>query len=95
MPTTHFLKCDAPMFDAIARGDKTFDIRKDDRAYQAGDLLNLERLPGADDAPYRPVDVRLFKVTFVLRGGQYGLETGYVGLSIRSSDADMAREAAL
>jgi hypothetical protein len=92
MATTHFLKCDAPMFDAIARGDKNFEIRKDDRAYQAGDHLNLERLPFPGDALYSHVHIQSCEVTFVLRGGQYGLEDGYVALSIRLSQPETAQE---
>lgn len=85
MATTHYLKCDAAMFDAIAREDKTFEIRRDDRAFQAGDELQLTRLPmpGEPPLPWASGPTLGCTVTFVLRGGQYGIEVGFVGLSIR------------
>ncbi len=85
MATTHHLKCAAPYFDAIERGDKTFEIRKNDRAFQAGDTLILERVDEADAmvVPWgqnRQLGVR---VTFVLPGGQFGLEPGHCVMAIR------------
>lgn len=37
----HLLKVIPPYFDALADGRKTFEVRKNDRAYQAGDVLLL------------------------------------------------------
>lgn len=37
----HILKCIQPYFDDVASGNKTFDLRKDDRNYQVGDRLDL------------------------------------------------------
>jgi hypothetical protein len=37
----HWLKTDQPFFDAIWDGDKTFEIRKNDRNFAEGDLLIL------------------------------------------------------
>ena len=39
---THKLKCWPMFFDAIKSGDKTFEIRKNDRAFKVGDVLRLE-----------------------------------------------------
>jgi hypothetical protein len=41
--TTHELKCWPEMFDAVAEGRKTFDVRKNDRGYQTGDRLVLRK----------------------------------------------------
>lgn len=41
--TTHKVKSWAHFFDAIEAGDKTHDLRKDDRGYQVGDTLILQR----------------------------------------------------
>lgn len=46
MSTRHSLKTHGVYFDAIKRGDKTFDIRKNDKEYQAGDVLELVRTEG-------------------------------------------------
>lgn len=39
MPQTHKIKCHPAPFSAIARGDKRFEMRKNDRDYQTGDTL--------------------------------------------------------
>lgn len=82
MPTIHNLKCFAPYYDAIMRGDKLFDVRKDDRSFQTGDTIHLQRVEvtPADYAHYPPL---ICKVTYVLRGGQFGIEPGYVVLGLR------------
>lgn len=41
MPTTHYLKTDSVYFDAQKRGDKPFEVRRDDRGFQKGDTLVL------------------------------------------------------
>lgn len=38
---THELKVIPPYFDALVSGSKTFEVRKNDRAYQRGDVLIL------------------------------------------------------
>lgn len=38
----HNLKCESQYFRAVKRGDKTFEIRKDDRNFQVGDIINLQ-----------------------------------------------------
>jgi hypothetical protein len=43
MRTNHEVKSWAHFFDAIVRGDKTHDLRKDDRDYRVGDWLILNR----------------------------------------------------
>ena len=40
--STHDLKTWPVFFEAIASGAKTFEIRKDDRPYFVGDVLNLQ-----------------------------------------------------
>jgi hypothetical protein len=66
-------------------GDKTFEIRKNDRQFQRGELLEL--------IPYDPetnltVDLkgknRIYaEITWVLAGGQFGIELGYAALGFR------------
>lgn len=40
-PRVHRVKSWVPFFQAIKRGDKTHDLRKDDRGYNVGDQLVL------------------------------------------------------
>lgn len=37
----HVIKCEQPYFEAILDGRKTFEIRFNDRGYQAGDTVTL------------------------------------------------------
>lgn len=39
--TTHILKVQPPYFDSIVSGTKTFEVRKNDRGYQRGDVLRF------------------------------------------------------
>ena len=43
VPTTHVVKSWSWLFDAIARGEKTHDLRINDRDYAVGDFLELHR----------------------------------------------------
>lgn len=90
---THKLKTHPPMFRAARDGRKTFEVRKDDRAYQAGDFVTLEYYdPAVPSAPFAPPPLPTtagddlspitFQIGFVLRGGQYGIEPGYVVFSL-------------
>jgi len=89
----HVLKTHPAMFRATRDGVKPFEVRRDDRAFQAGDTVSLtyhtlNDQPGqfpAPPAPYTNDDSRQpleYKITFVLRGGQYGIEPGYVVLGL-------------
>lgn len=60
--TTHDLKCWPEFFDAIARGEKTFEVRKNDRGFQKGDRLRLlkydpNRRFGADYVEAGPTEI--------------------------------------
>lgn len=39
--TTHELKCWAPYFEEVQSGRKSFEVRRNDRAFKVGDLLKL------------------------------------------------------
>jgi hypothetical protein len=39
---THALKVEPPYFDALVDGSKPFEVRRNDRAFQRGDLLRLQ-----------------------------------------------------
>ena len=77
----HDLKCNGASFDLIRSGAKRADVRLNDRDYQRQDILILRRL--TDDGEYSTVhDPQMVRITSVLPGGQYGIEHGYVLLSI-------------
>jgi hypothetical protein len=63
--TTHELKCWPEFFKHIASGEKTFEARKDDRGYKAGDILHLREWTKAGGYTGRQA---LLKVTYLLAG---------------------------
>ena len=91
--TEHVLKVEPPYGAALADGTKTFEVRRNDRSYQAGDKLTL--LDGAqcrcwDVACDRYVPIRRV-VSFVYSGdprfgGHGGLQPGYVVLGLQGGD---------
>jgi len=45
----HFIKCDAPYFERTQAGQKPFEIRKDDRDYQAGDRVTMAKIKSREE----------------------------------------------
>lgn len=84
MPKVHTIKCWTPYYEAVLDGRKKFDVRRDDRGYQAGDFVHLQQYePGTgyvcdpdDNVPYTIEK----KISYILPGGQFGIESGYVVL---------------
>lgn len=86
---SHELKTDPDVFDAVAAGHKTFEIRFDDRGFKVGDALVLNRTKHTGEtmrAGLAPLEFTGHQitcmVTHILRGPVYGLADGWVILSI-------------
>jgi len=76
----HELKTIQPYFDELVNGNKTFELRKNDRGFKIGDTLILrEYLPKCNDYTLRSLN---FVITHILENYQ-GIEKGYAILSIR------------
>lgn len=76
----HELKCWPDFFRPIVSGEKSFELRYDDRGFRAGDILRLrEWLPRQKRYTGREA-WRL--VTYVLAGRPW-LEKGYIALGLR------------
>lgn len=90
MAVEHVVKCWPQYYDAIARGEKPFDVRRDDRGYQKGDTLVLQRtvrLMGGSHEVDRDYHGKVRHeirrtITYILTGGQFGIEPGFVVLGI-------------
>lgn len=86
MAVEHTLKCWPDYFDAIQRGEKPFDVRRDDRGFQKGDTLLLQKFDPKRQryvtSPFDHICELRRKVTYVLTGGQFGIEPGYVVLGL-------------
>jgi hypothetical protein len=86
-PRVHELKCWPPFFQAIRDGEKTFEVRKNDRGFQKGDTLRLREfdpnrqpyLSGAYTGREFPM-----VVSYVLSGFE-GIAEGYVVMGLRDA----------
>ncbi len=76
---THKLKLTVKYFDAVCNGSKTFELRKNDREYKVGDILEMEEYGGGGVGTGRAVKAI---ITYILEG-YAGLEDGYCILSIK------------
>ena len=96
--TEHVLKTLPVYWDAIERGDKNFEVRRDDRGFQRGDVLVLRKIDGNgwfstkpgtgchDYTKSRWIDAEYYdlrrRITYILTGGQFGIEPGYVVMAL-------------
>ena len=95
----HELKTDPSAFDAIAAGNKRFELRYNDRNFRVGDklLLRETRYSGEEmtkGAPleYTGIYLTVF-ITSILTGPVYGLLEGWVIMSIALIEkAEILRE---
>jgi hypothetical protein len=80
--TIHELKTWQPHYGEVAAGIKTFEVRKADRDFKVGDLLHLrEWCPETSEYSGQTC---LRCITHLMSGGQFGVEPGYVTLSLSS-----------
>lgn len=89
MSQVHELKTRPNYWDAVERGEKTFEVRRDDRGFQKGDLLQLVKFDGGYYvlAPGSRFGKQIIerRISYVLTGGQLGIEPGYVVLGLAST----------
>lgn len=82
----HEIKLNINFCDAVLNGEKTFEIRRNDRGYQRGDYVRFtatdfdketeEFLPCGHE-----VDDHIYEIDYVLSG--WGLRDGYVAFAIK------------
>lgn len=78
----HELKTLAPYWDAVSRGEKNFEVRRDDRGFQKGDTLKLFRVEHTSESGWKRNRCEVRAITYVLTGGQFGIEPGFVVLGL-------------
>lgn len=81
---THKIKIKESFADAVYKGEKTFEIRFNDRGYQKGDLVEFIVVSDSEGPKTikHPLMGMTFVIDYVLSG--WGLQDGYVVFSIRS-----------
>lgn len=83
----HKLKTEPIYFDAVLRGDKNFEVRKNDRHFRLNDELLLEEfIPENYYEDERPAEYsgRIIhrRISYVLTGGKFGIEKDHVILGL-------------
>ena len=78
----HILKTAPEPWAAMRDGTKRFEHRRDDRDFQVGDILQLEYFHPEPPGPELGVGgILRCKVTYLLRGGEFGVADGYCLMS--------------
>ena len=79
---THNLKIKMQYAWAVKLGIKTFELRKDDRGFKVGDLIEFTVIDGELPLP-------VYQITYVLKGvPEYGLADDYCILAIKPNLRD-------
>jgi hypothetical protein len=77
----HELKTWNEYFEEVFMGHKTFEVRKADRPFEKGDTLILKEWnPKIEQYTGREM---ARGVSYVLEGGQFGVEKGFVVMAIQ------------
>ena len=76
--------------DAVWSGEKTFEVRMNDRNYQKGDIIEFkvvyETAIGYRESYGHPLNGEKYQITYVLSG--WGMKDGYVAFGIRRMQND-------
>lgn len=76
----HELKTETAYYQAVEKGLKNFELRKNDRDFEVYDMLVLkEVVNGVPTGRKLPQ----LEIIYILHGGQYGLEPGYAILGFK------------
>lgn len=80
----HELKIAKEYADSVYSGDKTFEVRLNDRGYQKGDVVRFMPLGknGESVDTRHPLHCKEYEITYVL-GSFVGLAQGYIAFGIK------------
>lgn len=77
----HRLKILDIFADDILEGNKTFELRYNDRNYQKGDFIKFVVVDGEGHVSRHPLGRELFQIVYFLE--EWGLKDGYAALGIQ------------
>lgn len=88
---THKIKIQKEYADAIVDGEKTFEIRYNDRGYQKGDRIVFKEVTSESDYcaythPNHEILKKEYEITYVISG--WGLKEDWVALAIKEVKGD-------
>lgn len=78
----HRLKLNVAYADAVLSGEKSFEIRYNDRGYKKGDLVMFNVVEGENcESVMHPLNEKVYEITYLLEG--WGLKDGWCVFSIK------------
>jgi hypothetical protein len=81
MPIKHHdLKTETAFFQATERGDKTFEVRKNDRDFQRFDMVVLHEVVNGIPTGRKLAPM---EIIYILPGGAYGIAPDYCVMQLR------------
>ena len=78
---THNLKLSDKFADAVLNGEKTFEVRLNDRGYNKGDRIVFTVVNDSGVRINHPLDTKVYEIAYVLSG--WGIKEAYVVFSIK------------
>ena len=81
---THALKTWPEYFQAVAERGKSFEVRKADRPFKVGESLLLQVWDNKKQE--YTGDELTVSITYILDGGNFGIEKGYVVMGIKEKE---------
>lgn len=93
LPVTHELKAWPAPFQAVRTGAKRYELRKSDRDYRVEDWLHLREWD-PDSQAYTGRQLWA-QVTYITRGGEWGLPEGLCVLGLGDAQQSASRSIAL
>ena len=79
---THVLKLSYKYWNDVMGGTKSFELRKNDRDFQVGDLIIFQECHPMVEQ-FTPLTSQPFRIIYILKDvPQYGLKDGYAILGI-------------
>ena len=86
----HNLKILNDFAEAVLMGDKTFEIRENDRGYQKGDYIKFQAIDENGTPNRHFINDKLYLITFVMNG--WGIKNGSVVLGTKEREGSHDRE---
>lgn len=79
----HNIKLDISFCDLVYKGIKTFEVRRNDRNYQIGDLVWFQPVGLSYQPVEHPVKDKIYEITYILNG--WGIQEGFVVFAIKEA----------
>lgn len=89
----HTIKIRESFADAVSCGDKTFEVRRNDRGYQKGDAVRFIVLYDSDGTEMisHPLMEKEYEITYVLSG--WGIKEDFCVFGIKPKEEEEGGEA--